>query len=252
MPKLNRGEAQTEVTTKIVPAVTNAIHIDVLNNDILEGIVFEKDEIAIETPGGGTVTIDYSNKDTATVSVASNLAVSFTNLENGAVKYLAITKLAGNAITFSGATDVSQRKAYINDIVTVVHYEVREKNGIVTVDSINIDNNILAGTVKQIIEIGDWNMDANAAPVAQPTNPTGDKDKIRTVEVIIRPDASPAVITWNTKLDHFNWVLNTGSIIVNDANIVITRDAAGFYDDVDFNQTSYNRGWVTIEYIPVT
>ena len=79
----NRIEAKAAVTAAIVPAVSNAQHITLLNDEINDSTVFEKDVIASETEVGGNVTIDYSNKDTATVTTAVNLAVSFTNLERG-------------------------------------------------------------------------------------------------------------------------------------------------------------------------
>jgi len=136
----NRTEAQGQVTALIVPEVDNAIHRGLLNDNILNSVVFRKDIIASETEAGGAVAIDYVDKDTATVSTAVNLAVSFSNIENGDVKYLEVTKLAANTISFTGATDVSQRKLYINITPTVVQYVIRNKNNVITVESINIDN----------------------------------------------------------------------------------------------------------------
>lgn len=248
----NRTEIKTEVDSDLVATVDLSILNPFLKDDLIESIVFRKDIIASETPGGGTVTIDYSNKDTATVSVASNLAVSFTNLQNGDVKYLAITKLAANAITFSGATDISQRKTYINTLVTVVHYEVREKNGIITVESINIDNDISANLLTKVIEIGDWDMDTNLLPAS--TIPHGlTLAQIRFVSASIRADVGaglPGVFPiWSAATGSANdpgGIVNAGT-----TNIGLSRRTGGFFDATDFDATSYNRGWIKIEYEPV-
>jgi hypothetical protein len=72
----------------------------------------------------------------ATVTTAVDLAVSFTNLENGAVKYLEITKAAANVISFIGVVDAIQDKNYINTILTSVCYRVSNKNGIIYVEGI--------------------------------------------------------------------------------------------------------------------
>jgi hypothetical protein len=130
----NRTEAITEVNNVIVPTVTNAAHRTLLNESILNSVVFEKDVIASETPVAGAVTIDYANKDLATVTTAVDLAVSFTNLENGAVKYLEVTKAAANVISFVGALDIVQNRYYVNTVLTSICYRISNKNGIVRVE----------------------------------------------------------------------------------------------------------------------
>lgn len=142
MAKKNRIEILAEVVTKFVATLTLTTHKSFLDDDLINSAVYEKDVIASQSPAGGNITIDYADKDTATVVITANLAVSFTNLENGAVKYLHITKNAGNTISFAGATDVSARQDFIDITATVVIYEVFNKNSVVSVNSINIDNDI--------------------------------------------------------------------------------------------------------------
>ena len=138
----NKTELITEVNTKIVPTVTTAVHRGLLNDDIIESIVLRKDTIAAQTVFSGAITVDYSNKDLVTITAPDNLTVAFTNIENGDVKYVAITKIAGKTVSFASANDTSIRKIYINSIGGLVIYRVECKNNIINVCSINIDNDI--------------------------------------------------------------------------------------------------------------
>lgn len=125
----NRTEAIAAVLAALVPTLTLAELIALWNNELNDTYLFRKDIIASETPSAGAVTIDYSNKDTATVTTGVNLAVSFTNIENGDVKYLVITKAATNSISFAGATDITEYPTYINNIPILVPYQIFNKNG---------------------------------------------------------------------------------------------------------------------------
>lgn len=138
----NRTELETQVDTDIVATLAIADHRTFLKDELIDSAVLRKDVIASETPGGGTVSINFANKDLATVTTTANLAVSFTGMENGDVKYLAITKNAGNTISFTGATDTSIRRTYINATALTVIYQVFYKNGVVSVQSINVQNDL--------------------------------------------------------------------------------------------------------------
>ncbi|MFA6185482.1 MAG: hypothetical protein WC720_05060 [Candidatus Shapirobacteria bacterium] len=132
----NRAEAIIVAEAALVPTLTLVQHKAMLNDNILNSVKFDKDVIASQTPTAGAVTIDYATKDMATVTTAVDLAVSFTNLENGAVKYLEITKAAANVISFIGVVDAIQDKNYINTILTSVCFRVSNKNGIIYVEGI--------------------------------------------------------------------------------------------------------------------
>jgi len=93
----------------------------------------------------------------------------------------------------------------------------------------------------KVIEIGDWNMDTDGSILV--TNPIGDKDKIRNIEVMIRPDVG-VFLQFNYKLDRDG----AGFIDVGSTNIVLARTGAGLFDSADFDSTSYNRGWIALTY----
>ena len=139
---LNRTEVKTQVDTDLIATVALTDLNPFLKDDLIESAIFRKDVIGSETPGGGTVSINFANKDLATVTTTLNLAVSFTGMENGDVKYLAITKNAVNTISFTGATDTSIRRSYINATALTVIYQVFYKNGVISVQSINIENDL--------------------------------------------------------------------------------------------------------------
>lgn len=104
---------------------------------------------------------------------------------------------------------------------------------------------------KKHFNIGDWDMDASAfVAVSHGVDPT----KIRVVTASIQDDSSARISQISA---HQNgtaspdgtpemWMdsVNTGG-----TTIILRRKAAGFYDaNPDYNATSFNRGWITIEY----
>jgi hypothetical protein len=97
-----------------------------------------------------------------------------------------------------------------------------------------------------VLDIGDWNMDASAS-VLVPHGLT--LSNIRKVSATIRNDAN----TTYYKLSGNSSGSQTGyrvQISTFDAtNVVLLREAGGFFDQTDFNATSYNRGWVVITHV---
>lgn len=257
MAKKNRTEALIEVDNALVPTLTLEEHKTLLKDNILNSIVYERDVIASQTPVAGAVTIDYSNKDTATVSTSVNLNVSFNNIENGAVKYLSVTKLATNTVSFSGATDVSPRKAQINTIETLVIYQISHKDGNIYVKAISIDfdfkpdiDNAIAtsldGLITKVINIGDWDMD-NTVTLSIAHGLT--LANIRQVEVYVRKDSDAGLYPGAVyRLDYYA-IINSGYWLTNGTDVLMFRSDTGTFNSADFNQTSYNRGWIIIKHV---
>jgi len=68
--------------------------------------------------------------------------------------------------------------------------------------------------------------------------------KIRSISVLIRNDSG------NNSYD-----LNRGSLggfvdSIDASYLTLIRSVSGFFQDTPFQSTSYNRGWVTIWYLP--
>jgi len=95
----------------------------------------------------------------------------------------------------------------------------------------------------KVISIGDWDMDATVFVNIAHGVTVGN---IRTVEALIIDDGG-TVLTPMTLNDFIN--PPDGTIQIVSGNVVLTRRTSGFFDDTDYNATSYNRGWVTVEYI---
>ena len=98
---------------------------------------------------------------------------------------------------------------------------------------------------KKIIEIGDWDMDATAT--VNITHGLPDFTKIRTIFAMIRNDNDLNYIT----LERTDLVGSTtdGIIdVINTTTIRLSRTTSGFFDNTLHDSTSFNRGWITIDY----
>ena len=117
-----------------------------------------------------------------------------------------------------------------------------------------LDASSVVGTTrlkKKVIEIGDWNMDTTTV-----LNTVGHGlpslvfKNIRTITVIIRNDADSLLFP----LDGFddaladNLRVNGGVLQLNNTNIILNRRTGGAFDSNLFDSTSFNRGWITIEF----
>ena len=105
---------------------------------------------------------------------------------------------------------------------------------------IDTENNVRLST--KVIEIGDWDMDANAQlNLTVPGWDFAEYKKIRSMSVIIRDDTD----------SYYRNLLEAGHYIfpnIVSADIRLNRDNAGLFDSTSYDSTSYNRGWVYITY----
>lgn len=95
----------------------------------------------------------------------------------------------------------------------------------------------------KVIDIGDWDMDTTTSVnIAHELDHT----KIRAISVTIRNDSDnstrifPLVSTAGTTDE---WAQASST------NIILYRATSGAFDNTNYNSTSYNRGWVTVQYI---
>src|SRR3990167_6642466 len=101
------------------------------------------------------------------------------------------------------------------------------------------------GLKVKVLNIGDWDMDATSS-VAVAHGLT--MVNIRGISVLIIDDASGNIQSLDIADSSYpnvngNWRLDA-------TNINLYRLALGYYDTVGFDSTSFNRGWITIWYIP--
>jgi hypothetical protein len=99
------------------------------------------------------------------------------------------------------------------------------------------------GLAIKSVNIGDWNMDADASKNV--AHGLADFKKIRGIDVIIRNDSDTAPYHHISGSDGSNNVWVNG---IDNSNIGLTRLVLGIFDSASYDSTSYNRGWVTITY----
>jgi hypothetical protein len=99
--------------------------------------------------------------------------------------------------------------------------------------------------ITKIISIGDWNM--NSASIVNVAHGVT-LSKIRNWEVVIRDDNDSDYY----KLDSTDAspTVGAGFARVNSTNVELNRRAGGLFDNSLFDSTSYNRGWIVINYLP--
>ena len=102
---------------------------------------------------------------------------------------------------------------------------------------------MMGGLQTKIIEIGNWDMDANASPSVIVHGL--DVSKIREFQCVIINDADQSV----SQLDRYTNGLSSGIVNFSPTNILLTRTTGGEYDTTDYDTTPKNRGWVTIKYV---
>ncbi len=93
-----------------------------------------------------------------------------------------------------------------------------------------------------VVEIGDWDMDTTAS-VAIAHGLT--LSKIRSVSALIRNDAGTVLYPL---IGHDGAAAAAMIETIDATNINIIRAAGGDFDGADFDSTSYNRGWIKIDY----
>lgn len=212
-----------------------------LDDDFAQSVVFRKDVSDSDTAPGGTKTLDFLDIDYIEIAQSTSVTYTLNNVQQGEIKFLKITKSAGQTINFAVATDVSARKDYIDLTVTAVIYKITNKDSNLYVESINID----VVSESKIVEIGDWNMSSSSNVIVGIG--TGVGSKVRAIDVIIRNDANSGFYKLSI-YDGSNIAGSVGAITAN--SVTLNRFSPGFFASVDFDSTSYNRGWIYIEYEP--
>ena len=103
---------------------------------------------------------------------------------------------------------------------------------------------LTGGVYNLVLDIGDWDMDADSTvSVAHGLT----YSKIRGItSVAIRNDADTGVAQLQVETPG----TLAGSARYDATNIILTRLAGSAFDSVNYDSTSYNRGWILIQYIP--
>ncbi len=148
--------------------------------------------------------------------------------------------LKDEAITF-GSVKTFTSKPKMDGILT------RSATGSVSLECqyLSSAGNSVVSLKTKIIEIGDWNMDTD---VSVTITHGLIQENIRSVSGMIRGDLGVGSFIPIDGVDAgtSNAWGGYGGILAT--NIILTRLTGGPFDDTDFDSTSYNRGWITIQY----
>lgn len=113
------------------------------------------------------------------------------------------------------------------------------------------DITVLDWLAPKVVDIGDWNMDSTVDVTIALGVPA---ESVKTVSVLIRDDTETSLLPMTPypsgnstePPSDFNGVWKR--LIVSSDSIFITRLTGGVFDSTSYDSTSYNRGWITIEY----
>lgn len=104
---------------------------------------------------------------------------------------------------------------------------------------------INGGLKRKIVEIGDWNM-VSTPQVNVAHGLTF--SKIRNVSAFILNDAATNLTNLLVGFQSPGSV--DGHIQVSSANVSLIRLVSGFFDNTNYDSTSFNRGYIVIDFIP--
>lgn len=152
-----------------------------------------------------------------------------------------VTHISDLVVTNPTSADPkSEGDDHLRGIKTALKTDFPNITAPVTATAADLNKNT-GGLNTKIVDIGDWNMSTTAILNTVAHGLT--LSKIRTVTVLIRNDPD------NNYTD-FLADANSGTgdhyIAIDSTNITLSR--ADFFNDGNYVATSYNRGWVTIQY----
>jgi hypothetical protein len=150
----------------------------------------------------------------------------------------------------AGVTTTSMSgTVFINGVPTIKSGTIDGDEVTMTeVESIKDQGSVSANGLKlKIVEIGDWDMDTNNSVAVTHGLGTGIYKKIRDISFTIRDDSD--LTFYNDGYATSSGTLQLWISVIGTTQITITRLTGGFFDGSgSYNDTGYNRGWVTILY----
>lgn len=121
MSKYNKTELDSYIGTYIVPMVTNAIHIDVLEN-FTDSAVLKKKRYTSASMSSNSYTLNFENMDMYDINCNSrDMSFTFSNLSEGQQAYVKFTDVGSlsftNAVLVGNNRDNGNCPTFMNTII---------------------------------------------------------------------------------------------------------------------------------------
>ena len=124
----NRTTVKSNIVTKNVPTVTNAIMTDMLNAELADNVSFREDVAVAQASSATNITVDFTGKDRIDLTrTGGGLNITLSGIGDGETKFLLVTKTSGQVVSFVGVTDITPIKANANAL-SIVLYEIIRKS----------------------------------------------------------------------------------------------------------------------------
>lgn len=125
----NRTTVKSNIITKNVPSVSNVILTDMLNAELADNLKFKEDVAVIQASAVSNIVCDFAGKDRIDLTrTGGSLNISVANIGDGDTVFIVVNKTAGQAVTFTGVTDITNVKTYADALTTVLYEIVRKGN----------------------------------------------------------------------------------------------------------------------------
>lgn len=252
-----------------------------VEEDLFDSLLNNTDTSDLINSPSAAIDLDFSANDLYRInssgSGGTDFDITVNNLGTGQVARIHITKKNNDEFSFTNA--VLGQISNLSQTGTILSFWVHNINGVlVAYADVNISKTnsttdsssdklatakavsdlktelsalIAAAGSLTVIEIGDWNMDSTSQ-VSFPHGVTDGATKIKTIEAIIRQDSDStafATCKIEQQMTSVGFPITQaphGGVSFDDTDIFLTRVAGVAYDSNNYNETAYNRGWVTI------
>jgi hypothetical protein len=197
-----------------------------------------------------TVTVDAGKvfKENTFTSKSEQITSTITApVTDPRIDRIAIDITTGNIVIIPGTENVSPvAPDYSNNHYPICQFQL-EISTTSIIDSTIVDERALvqrSSFITEVIDIGDWNMDTTVS--VSVAHGLADHTKIRSMSVTVRNDADSAVVDFGSATS----AADTGNIeiVATSTDVVLTRAGSGTFDSSVYDSTSYNRGWIVIQY----
>ena len=212
------------------------------------GYGFEVDgDVTMTSSRGGVIVKDITSTHLETLdSISGNLVGVVINSTNSAILsgISNTVVIGGDSITGTTSDTVYVPNLNIGTLSIVT-------TGTTIIDNLGIESSglVVKSYTTKRLEIGDWDMTATTqVTVAHGLSATEWKTMLES-NVLIRNDSDTVYSPLKSLFVPSSGLINGGVSVIDSTNITLGRYTTGGFDDGAFTSTSYNRGWVTFDYI---